>query len=269
VPGMRLALRVPSCILVWLYLAAPAVASPNAKRQKSAAAEVTATIISGDSSQFHLRGHTRNKLIHGMFVCANPEQQEVKVQGQKCKEKLFPNATWPMAESWGGGSQLKCMGVVPRPECVVMGTICQNGEVEIPPAPCRFPFEYQGMIYNQCVSEPGDPEPWCFDAPNFKTPCSFAAKMAGCVDDAPTREAYNDKKVKRACKCEPKGYWNAPPTGGTVLTIIGSGFGSSEKDCDKEYMVCLADVIKSTDNDKLSRIDEYCIEQVYGPDSGR
>jgi hypothetical protein len=281
---MRLSLRVPSCIMVWLCLAAPAVASQNAKRHKSAA-EVNATIISGDSSQFHLRGHTRNKLIHGMFVCANPTQQEVSPSKppSKCKDKVFPNATFPPSQSWGGGSQLKCMGVIPEPECIAKGTICLNGEVAIPPAPCRFPFEYQGTIYNQCVqpsllpscststtlpcSEPGDPESWCFDVPNFKTPCSFAAKMAGCVDDAPTREAYDDKKVKRACKCEPKGYWNAPPTGGTVLTIIGSGFGSSEKDCDKEYMVCLADVIKSTDNDKLSRIDEYCIDQVYGSDS--
>ena len=274
--GMRPALHVLSCAVVWLC-ASPAVPSPkqaasfaappsraSSRRERVASSNARMNNSSGDSPQFHLRGHTRNKLIHPMFLCTNPAQQEVAKQTTKCKDTVFPNATWPAEESWGGGNLLRCTGVVPVPECIAKGVVCLNGEVEIPPAPCHFPFEYKGEIYTQCVQQSGDPEPWCFESPNFKTPCSFAATMAGCVNDAITMEAYDEDKLKRKCQCEQKGYWNAPPSGGTVLSIIGAGFGSWEKPCDDAYMECLADVIKSNDNEKLAMIDEVCIEQVYG-----
>jgi len=230
----------------------------------SSASELVLNINS--STNAALRGHTRNKLLHQMFVCASPGQTEVFKLVAKCKS-LWPNETWPVRDSWGGGNQLKCIGSVEQPECIRLGTICTNNEVPILDKPCHFPFEYKGKIYTQCHKEAGLEKAFCFDAPNFQTPCSFAATMAGCVDDAPTREAYQENKMKLPCTCEQKGYWNAPPSGGTILTIIGSGFGSWEKPCDDAYMTCLKEIVAGNDNDKLATIDQTCIAEIYGSDS--
>ena len=217
---------------------------------------------SGTEAGLHLRSHTRNRNLHPMIVCANPQQSEV-TDPKKCKT-LWPNSTQPLRDNWGGGNQLRCIGKIEQPECIRLGTICLEGEVEIPPQPCHFPFEYKGIMRRQCVVEDGFPRGFCFDAPNFKVPCSPAAKLAGCVDDGPTLEAYVENRLKLPCECERQGYWNAPPSGGTTLTIFGAGFGQWEKPCDPAYMDCLRMIILGQDNEKLATMDRTCIIDTYG-----
>ena len=224
-----------------------------------------------DEEHAALRGHTENINQHSMFVCANPGQREVGGEqgGQKCRKLWPPDVNMTLADSWAGGNQLRCMGVPEQPECIKQGTICINGETEAIPQPCHFPFEYQGVLHHQCYKEPGKNEtPFCFEAPNFKThPCSPAASMYGCVSDAVTRAAFDPNKVKLPCKCQEKGFWNAPPSGGSVLTIVGSGFGSWEKECSTEYMNCLQAILDSGDAAAKFSMDVDCIRQTYGANS--
>ena len=91
--------------------------------------------------------------------------------------------------------------------------------------------------------------------------------MYGCVSDAVTRAAFDPNKVKLPCKCQEKGFWNAPPSGGSVLTIVGSGFGSWEKECSTEYMNCLQAILDSGDAAAKFSMDVDCIRQTYGANS--
>jgi hypothetical protein len=94
--------------------------------------------------------------------------------------------------------------------------------------------------------------------------------MAGCVDDAATREAYAANKIKSSCNCSEKGTWNAPPSGGTILSItsiMGSGFGDSEKRCDDEYLYL--DCIKAAAAAvaTAATMETECTRSVYGANS--
>jgi hypothetical protein len=244
----------------------PVVASGDAAQAPANSSSLRSNLSSLDSEHgLQLRSHTRNRNLHPMFVCANPQQSEV-TDPKKCKT-LWPNSTGPLRDNWGGGNQLRCIGKLEQPECIRLGTICLNGEVESLPQPCHFPFEYNGVIHRQCVVEEGFPNGFCFEAPNFKVPCSPAAKQEGCIDDGPTLEAYDENKLKLPCECDRHGYWNAPPSGGTVLTVFGTGFGQWERPCDQKYMDCLRLIILGQDSEKLATMDRVCIVDTYGEDS--
>ena len=90
---------------------------------------------------------------------------------------------------------------------------------------------------------------------------------AFCLD----RPKYDEDALKWPCHCDTKGYWNAPPAGGSMLTIVGAGFGSLEKECDQQYLDCLQGIIIKNDPIELSNMDRLCIERLdlpgYGPDS--
>jgi hypothetical protein len=210
-----------------------------------------------NKAEFQLRGHTDNKNLHQIVVCANPQSPFQRTAlSQSCAA----------VGGWAGGNIQKCKAIQIQPECITKQVVCLNGEVALPPyTECSFPFEYQGVLHTQCYLEPGGPaEPWCFDTPNFATPCSFAAKLAGCVDDAATREAYAANKVKSPCNCSEKGTWNAPPSGGTILSIIGSGFGDSEKPCDDKYLDCIKAAAPAV---APATMETECIRSVYGANS--
>ena len=210
-------------------------------------------------AESQLRGHTVNEnlpLGHQIFVCANPLQRTAS------------SLSCAAVGSWAGGNIQRCKAMQIQPDCITKQVLCLSGEVALPAyKECRFPFEYLGVLHTQCYQEPGGPaEPWCFDTPNFATPCSFAAKMAGCVDDLNTREAYNANKIKSTCNCSEKGTWNAPPSGGTILSIIGSGFGDSEKPCDDKYLDCVK-TAAAAEAATAATIETECIRSVYGANS--
>ena len=97
-----------------------------------------------NKAEVHLRGHTEDKNLHQIVVCANPLQRTAS--SQSCAA----------VGGWAGGNIQKCKAMQIQPECITKQVLCLNGEVELPACKeCSFPFEYHGVLHTQCYLEPG------------------------------------------------------------------------------------------------------------------